>query len=199
MERPRRSLRRVAIIVASTALTVQAAVVVPSIVKVWWVSSEVAEAVAETQEAPLSRRYVALEGEDSAEMLGRIEEMEDGWHWIQPDSGLRSPYPFTRANDAAFALLGLAPFGEGGSIRILDVRDVTVMGNVVGRVEEQVGPFGGLRWRYVEPRSGITSHLFRNAEDAASSLASIQPHGDMPLGALWEDGVLVVLPAEPVE
>ena len=120
------SLRRIAIVVACIALTVQAMVIVPTVLVGWWTTARVLEQFVEAPaeepagEQPLRHlrsRNVAVDGVlasvEGLSVLGRIEEWEDGWRWVDPQRDLRSPYSYETASQAMFAL-AVSMLSRGG-------------------------------------------------------------------------------------
>lgn len=215
IETEARRLPSVIIVVACVALTVQAMVIVPTVLAAWWTTARVlAQFVEEPAEEPaaeqsnrrLRSRNVAVDGflnsVDGLVVFGRIEEWDDGWRWVDPQRDLRSPYPYETARQAMFALFGVVVYeGGGGTIRALDVRRVTVGGTNVGLVEEWPDPNRRSGWRWVEPQAGISGHLvFSTAEQAAKHLAQVVPIGAaLSSDELDEEGVVHVLETVPLD
>lgn len=207
-------LRWGAIVVACVALTVQALVIVPSVLVGWWTTARVLaqfveEPAEETASAQSNRRLrsrnVAIDGSLNSVsgliVFGQIEEWDDGWRWVDPQHDLRSPYSYETAHQAMFALFGAVVLEGGGSLEVLDVRAVTVHGTDVGLVEEWPGLDRRRGWRWVEPQAVISSRfVFGTAEEAARSLARVVPIGAaLSSDELDEQGVVQVLQSLPLE
>jgi len=208
-------LPSVVIVVACVALTVQAMVIVPTVLAAWWTTARVLaqfleepaeEQAAEQSTRRLRSRNVAIDGFlnsiEGLVVFGRIEEWDDGWRWVDPQRDLRSPYSYETARQAMFALFGVVVFeGGGGSIKALDVRRVTVHETDVGLVEEWPYPDRRSGWRWVEPQAGISGHIvFSTAEQAARHLAQVVPIGAaLSSDELDEEGVVQVLQSMPLD
>ena len=128
---------RVAVTAACIALTIQAAVVIPTVVAVWWFAGGSGEEAAED----LLLRNVAVDTAEGRSLVGKIGRSREGWHWFHPETERQSPYAFAEARSAARGLVSMSRYSHsGGSTRILSVRPVTVSGEPVGWVEEWAAP-----------------------------------------------------------
>ena len=166
---------RVAVTAACIALTIQAAVVIPTVVAVWWFAGGSGEEAAED----VLIRNVAVDTVEGRSLVGKIGRSREGWHWFHPETERQSPYAFAEARYAARGLVSMSRYSHsGGSTKILSVRPVTVSGEPVGWVEEWAAPNGEHGWRYVEPLSEVQSGAYVSAEVAAWALANIVPASD---------------------
>ena len=100
-----------------------------------------------------------------------------------------------------FALFEVVAFDGGGSVKVLDVRRVTVHGTEVGLVEEWPDPNRRSGWRWVEPQAGTSSRIvFPSAEHTARRLAQVVPIGaTLSADELDEEGAVQVLQSVPLD